>query len=425
MADPLARARGYPLPWGRDGRLARPSGVSSAIVASVFLAGSVGLFVASPSLRAADSSAAPAPVIFQSGSGRFEIAGTDATGTQRVVARADAAWRLLAAPLGLPEAFPTPVLVRLIPAKDWREASPFHVFVEAGGVVSVRIRWEDTLAEPLLQRALVQGLLMRLAVAQHGVSEHLAVPLWLEQACVGWWRTRAEAAEMDALKQRSAAITPPALGELLAWQRGESEPPERVTSAVWLLAFLQEETSRAGEWPALLSRLLGGDDPAAALAASFPGRFTDAGSRELWWRTGWHHLRQVHTLPTLEAAESREVLAGLARFVFAGDDGRDTVVPLATVLAHAAEPIAGAELNRRRTELNRVLPALHPFYRNAGLSLAEALGAAGAPAAKCEQLGATYAQDWREATELEIATTTALDRMEGARGSAAAPRNDE
>ena len=56
------------------------------------------------------------------------------------------------------------------------------------------------------------------------------------------------------------------------------------------------------------------------------------------------------------------------------------------------------------TALNRVVPALHPFYRNAGLSLAEVF----ARRASAE----AFERDWRDATELDAATSAALDALE-------------
>lgn len=355
--------------------------------------------------------AAPPPVVFQNAPGRFEVAALDAAAAERVAALAEEGWRLLAAPLGLPERFSTPVFVRLVPAAEWREAVPFRVIVEAGGVGSVRVRWSEPAPDLFLQRALVQALLMRLAVAEHGVTEKLAAPLWLEIGSVGWWQTRADAAQLDALKQESGRFDPPALADLLKWQRGDGEARSLTVGACWLLAWLQTESGRAGEWPGMLRRLLGGDDGATALAASFPGRFANDGDRELWWQTGWHHLRRTHALPILEASDSRTELAALMRFVFL-TDGRDAVVPLAGVLTHAREPLVEAELRRRAGELNRLLPALHPFYRNAGLTLTEALGARGATAGAQAARVAAFEQDWRDARELEATASAALDALE-------------
>jgi hypothetical protein len=365
------------------------------------------------------SSSEPAPVLFQSGRGRFDIAAVDAGAGRTVTGMAEDAWRFLAGPLGLPEAFSSPVLVRLVPQVEASGRAPFHTVVEAGGVVSVLIGWSDKTPEVIVQRALVQGLLLRLAVAHHGVNERLTAPLWLEHGCVGWWQTRADAARFDALKHETVRLVPPGLGELLDWRRGAEEPRAQVLGAIWLLTFLPSESGRAGWWPDVLKRLLAGENPTAVVAAAGAGHFAHEDERELWWRTGWHHLRRVRALPIPEAAESRAEVAALARFVFARDDV-DEVVPLPTVLAHASEPIVEAELNRRAADLRRLLSSLHPFYRNAGLSLAEAFDASRIRPERRGALGAAFEQDWRDALELEAATTAALDAWEKKLGTGVA-----
>ena len=372
------------------------------------LAVSLAVFAGLARAEAADAT----PVLFQSAPGRFEVAATDAAAAQGVVTLAGEAWAMLAAPLALPERFSSPIFVRLVPAADWGDPAAFRVIVEAGGVVSLRLRWGEESADKFVRRALVQALLMRLAVALHGVNEKLTVPLWLEHACVGWWRTHAEAAQLDALKQETARLAAPPLGPLLAWPRGQPEPRAQEVGAVWLLTFLQSESGKAGEWHAMLGGLLGGESPDAAVAANFPGRFLNESERELWWQTGWHQLRRANTLPTLEAAQSRMLLADAARFVFAQDDGTDVVTPLRTVLEHAREPLVDLELARRAAELGRLAGALHPFYRNAGISLTTALGTRTDVAATREGVCAAFEQDWRDATELAAATKAALDRLE-------------
>ena len=376
-------------------------------------AGPLGVFFLTGAIRCvAGAEAEPNPVMFRTAPGRFEVAAIDPLGAQQVVAEAEEAWRLLAAPLGLPEGFSSPVFVRLVPDIDWPDRAPFRIVAEAGGVVSVRVRWTEATPKNFVRRALVQGLLLRLAVAEHGIGERLTVPLWLELASVGWWETRADAAQLDALRQESAGLAPPRMDELFAWQRGEPEPRVRVAGAVWLLAFFQTESAgRTGELAGFLRRLLGGESAEAALAASYPGRFATAEERELWWQTGWHHLRRTRTLPTIEAAESRALLEELARSVFLRA-GRDEVVMLRETLAHAREPGVDADLKRRVAELNRALPALHPFYRNAGLSLAAALAARTESAEKISALCGAFEQDWRDAGELAAATAAALDAVE-------------
>ncbi len=361
--------------------------------------------------------AGPAPVLFQSGPGRFEVAALDATAAGMVASTAEDMWRLLAAPLSLPDGFSSPVLVRLVPGSDWRDAEAFRAIVETGGVVSVRIRWDEKVKAADVRHALARGLLLRLAAARHGAGPRLTAPRWLEEACVGWCETRSDAAQLDALKQESARLEPPGLEDLLSWRRKSENTRSLATGAVWLLAFLQGESGRAGEWPALLNRLVAGDEAGTALAASFPGRFGNEGERELWWETGWHHVRRARALPVLEATESRREIAALARFVFAGDE-HDVVVPLREVLAHRSEPPVAEDLGRRAAELNRLLPSLHPFYRNAGLSLAEALGAHRPEAAPTEMQCAAFDRDWRDANELAASTDDALDALERESGAA-------
>jgi hypothetical protein len=360
-------------------------------------------------LASATTAFAAAPAVFQTGAGRFEIAAADAFAATAVTSAAEDAWRTLAAPLDLPDGFSSPIFVRVVRADEWKDPAPFRVTVEPAGIVSVRL--DDIAARNAshVQRALVQSLLVRLAVARHGASAPVPPPLWLEVAAVGWWRTRGDAAQLDALKQAAKGTAPP-LVDLVGWQRGGAEPAEWCDGAVWLMAFLQAESTKAGEWRAVLPRLLAGEEPLSALAAAFPGRFHNASERELWWATGWHHLRRARGLPTLDAAESRRELETLARFVFTVGQ-HETVSVLADVVAHRRDPAVASEIARRAATLTAVLPALHPFYRNAGLSLAAVFAAGPATARERTAQVAAFERDWRDAVELEAATTAALDAL--------------
>lgn len=361
--------------------------------------------------------AEPAVVMMQSAPGRIEVAALDPTMAHAIVAEAGEAWRVLAGPLGLPESFLSPVFVRVEsePARAGgaNPVPPFRVAVEAGGLVSVRLR-SAALTPDHVRRALIQGLLLRVAVARLGVTPHLTAPLWLELACLGWWRTRVDGAQLDALKLAAGRETPPSIGALLLWQRGGDESKAWADAATWLLTFLQAESGPGREWPAFLGRLLAGDDALVALVQTYAGRYRDPTERELWWQTGFHHARRVRTLPVLEAAESRAQLASLARFVAAGaDEATDRVVSLREVMTRIGEPLLQVEVKRRAELLARLVPSLHPFYRNAGLALAEVFGPRDAkPGTLAGQL-AVFEDDWRTAVELERATTAALDRLEG------------
>jgi hypothetical protein len=370
------------------------------------IAGGVWCGAAAPAVAVAAAS----PVLSRTAAGRFEIASLDAAAAQRVRAAAEEAWRWLAEPLDLGDGFATPIFVRLVPAADWAEVAPFRVMAEPGGIVSVRLRWSEATPELFVRRALVQALLVRCGIGAHGVSERLTAPLWLEQACVEWWRTREEPAQMDALQQESAALAPPDLHSVLAWQRSDVEPRVLGVGALWLLTWLRAESTSAGEWAAFRTRILGGADPDAALADCFPGRFSDPQERELWWQTGWHHVRRVPGQPMLGIEESRLAVVELGRFVF-GVGGDDGAVPLRFVLRRAGEPPVQSVLRDKAAGLRRLLPGLHPFYRNAGLALAECLAGAPGDVARLDALVAEFEREWDDATDLERTSREALDAL--------------
>lgn len=346
----------------------------------------------------------PAPVLYQTAPGRFEIAATQADEARRTTDAAEEAWRLLSVPLGLPESFSTAVYVRVVPG-----AGPdFVAQVEPGGVVSVWLRRDEGMKDEVLHRALVRGLLLRLMVWHHGTEAGRGPPRWLEEACLGWWRTRAEPAQLDALRQESAKSAPPRLAELLHWSREQKASAELSAAAVWWLAFAQAESVRGREWPAWLRTTLAGQDGLEALASCYPGRFTNERERELWWQTGFHQHRRIRPLPLLNAEESRALIGEWARFVIARD-GRDVALSRREALTRGRERWYAAEIAHRQTELTRVLPALHAFYRNAGLSLSDALLS---QEPHRDEAWAKFEQDWADAQELEAASTATLEAME-------------
>ena len=362
-----------------------------------------------------------APVLAASLAGRFEVASVDATVAHRVAAVAEEAWRLLATPLGLPPAFPSPVFVRVVPSGTPGAPATHDVAVETGGLVTL---WLGPRAQEgrALRVALVDALLHRLGVALQGATVQPVVAPWLVLGAAGWWETRIDGARLDALREASRRRSPPELVLLLDGPRTASALEGDVVGATWLFTFLLAESGRVGEWPRLLARLLAGGDPQAMLAQTYLGRFGEPDERELWWQTGWHHHLRQRVLPGLEAEEARELLATLARFVFADEAGADRLVRLAEVLARKTEPLVAAELARRGAELGRSVAAMHPFYRNAALTLAEAfaLGAGPEIDRRREALVAQWERDWADGRALEAATVEALDRW-GGRPRGAAP----
>ena len=81
---------------------------------------------------------AAAPVIVQSSAGRFEFATVDPSAGHAVAALAEEMWRHLARPLGLPEAFSSPVFVRLLPPPGDGRVAAFEVNVEPGRTITYR-----------------------------------------------------------------------------------------------------------------------------------------------------------------------------------------------------------------------------------------------------------------------------------------------
>ncbi len=359
-------------------------------------------------VAAAQAGDAP-PVMVQSGPGRFEIAARDSAVAHALAVLADETWRALEGPLALPPGFSTPIYTRV---GEGAEADGFRSAVEPGGVVTVRLAGSAARPGRNERRALVHGLLLRQAVTWHGAAPSVTAASWLVEAAVRWCETRRDPASIDAAKYAAAQHGAPTLAEI--WAQGGAagaEAERRGWGAFWLMSFLQTETTRMGEWPALVRALAAGEAEETALPEAFPGRFGTPADRELWWMTGWHHLRRIRSLPLLESAESRDEVAARVRFVFAQEED-DIVVPLRTVLAHAGEAIVAVELKRRGAELARLAPSLHPFYRNAALSLVAVFEAAGAKPALRDAALAQFEADWRDGDELAAATRAALDAEE-------------
>lgn len=373
-------------------------------------------------IAAPPASAAAAPVLIQTSAGRFEVATVDPSSGHAVAAMTDEMWRHLEKPLGLPAAFSSPVFVRLLPPPEGGRAASFEVNLEPGGVVSLWWRG-DPGQDDLLRRALVRGLLARLAVAQRGAAASAAPAAWLEHACVAWWRVRADGAQLDLARLQTARIPPYPIAELLDWSPASEPDPVVAAAMLWLMTFLQAESGPAGEWAAFIRRLIAGMDPQAALAASYPGRFQGVAARELWWQTGWHHHRRIRVLPVQESAESRGVIDAAARFVFAADEGdADRVVPLGEVLARGAEPAVAAEIARRLATLGTITTSLHPFHLNAGLSLADAFRAAMEGSTELPGFLEKFERDRSDGVILEDASRRALDALEAKSQPAADPR---
>lgn len=340
------------------------------------LAGLVALACLHGSARAVDAApaeaakAAPEARVFYTQRGQFEIVVQDAVDAQSALALGRSVWRALSAPLGLPrEGFATPVTIRLVPAAQWTEPSPFTVTVEPGGWVGVRVRWAADSDPLFVRRAFVQGLILRQAVAWHAVGPRLTVPLWLEQACTAWSLVSERPAMMDAFQQESAGVSaPPSLRALLLWERGAVESRGWELASLWLFLQLQAEPGEPARWGRWIRGVVGGASPVDTLPRSYAGLWADAAMQELWWQTTFHHQRRLQSLPVMSAASSRSWMADRSRWL-AGREGREVVLPLGELHALRREPWVRSELQVRIGQIQSVLGALHPYYTNAAISM--------------------------------------------------------
>ena len=322
------------------------------------------------SANAVTTVAEPPPRVFYTRQGEFEIIVRDVADAQPALALGRTVWSALIGPLGLPaEGFSSPVSVRLVPADQWTEPAAFTVTVEPPGRVSVRVRWSDDVDPVVVRRAFVQGLILRQAVAWHGIGSQLTVPLWLEHACTAWSLVRERPALLDAFQQESATIpVPPPLRSLLLWKRGSVESRGWELASLWLFLQLQAEAGEASRWGGWVRGVVGGAAPLETLPRFYTGLWTDAPAMELWWQVGFHHQRRLRTIPVMTAEASRTWLADRSRWL-AGRDGREVVLTLEELQAQRKEPWVRTELTERVRQTQAILGVIHPFYANAALSM--------------------------------------------------------
>ena len=312
----------------------------------------------------------PTPRVFYTGPGQFEIIVMEAADARRVLVLGSAVWGALTEPLRLPaDGFNTPVSVRLVPASQWSAPTAFTVTVATPGLVTVRVRWETGTDANVVRRALVHGLLMRKAASWHGVTRTLTVPLWLEHAGAGLSRAKERPATRDMFQQdslRFAAV--PSLASMLQWERGGGESRERELAALWLVLQLQAESSDGTQWQQWLRGILGGAPALDTLPRIYSGLWANAADMELWWQTGFYHQAKMRSLPLMTAGESRAWLVDRSRWLGVRQ-GQELVVPLGELVRLRREPWVHRELVERSKQIRVTLPAMHPFYVNAMVSL--------------------------------------------------------
>ena len=294
----------------------------------------------------------------------------DAADARLVLVLGHAVWGALTQPLGLPaDGFNTPVSVRLVPAAQWSAPTDFTVTVETPGRVTVRVRWEGGGNSNLVRRALVHGLLMRQAASWYGATSSITVPLWLEHACAGLSRAKERPAIMDMYRQDSLRLASvPSLASVLQWGRGAEESRERELAALWLLLQLQDESIAGTQWQRWIRGVLGGANALDTLPRIYTGLWTSTADMDLWWQTGFAHQVKKRMLPVMTASESRAWLADRSRWLGVRQ-GQELVVPLGELHRICREPWVQRELGERSQQIRVTLPAIHPFYANAMVSL--------------------------------------------------------
>ena len=354
----------------------------------------------------------PAPRLFYTGQGQFEIVVRDVADAQPALALGRSVWDALAGPMGLPaEGFLQPVTVRLVPADQWTQPSVFTVTIENPGRVGVQICWSPDVEPVAVRRAFVQGLILRQAAAWHGVRPELTVPLWLEQALTLLSLVREKPALLDMFQQESAgtpAVAP--LRGLLTWERGAVDSRDWELASLWLLLQLQAEAggdfSKWGRW---VRGVTGGVSPMESLPQCYPGLWSDFIAMDVWWQVGFHHQRRVRTLPVMTAEASRFWLADRSRWL-AGRDGREVLLSLAELRELRDEPWVRAELSTRHGQIRAVMGLIHPYYANATLSLGKLYESARKGDAKqFDEARTDFERDAVEGRDLEETVTAILN----------------
>lgn len=380
----------------------------SAVALTLAMAGT-------PGLRAQEAVTAETvredPRVFYTKAGQFEIIVAAVEDAQPALALGRSVWGALSGPLGLPaEGFSSPVSVRLVPAEQWSEPAVFTTTVEPGGRVSVRVRWAADVDPVIVRRAFVQGVILRQAVAWHGASPKLTVPLWLEQACTAWSQVRERPAMLDAFQHESAGIpVAPPLRALILWERGGVESRGWELASLWLFMHLQAEPGEAWRWGTWLRGVTGGAEALDTLPRTYAGLWTDAAAMELWWQTGFHHQRRVRVLPVMTAEASRAWLADRSRWL-AGRDGREVVLALSELEGLRKEPWVRAELEARGRQTQSVLGVIHPYYANTAISLGRLYEAAAKGSEKqFKEALEAFKRDALDGRELEDEVGAMLD----------------
>ncbi|AHF89405.1 hypothetical protein OPIT5_03105 [Opitutaceae bacterium TAV5] len=364
----------------------------------------------------------PMPAVYTTAPGRFEIVSYDAAAGHAGLAWGNAAWAALARPLGLPPAWREPVRVWLVPAEQWTAPEPILVTTEINGLVRARIRRapEGNHLDLDVRRGLARALLVRQAVSWHGAARPLTIPLWLEYACAQLILESARPAMYDAWRQEAGELDLAPRLEVLLRRGAPGQPadaaslPPFAAAAKPLMAWLESSVGRRDRWFDFLRRLTAGDDPAKTLADFCGERWADNRERELAWQTGFEIERGRKQLPLHTPAESRLWLRDYYWLAARNRDaGRDVQLAPDDLYAVRQQPWVSESVALRLSLLEPQIPAIHPFYRNAALSLGRIWTAVRDGKEKDFHAAcAAFVEDMNIARDLEDETADLLDAAE-------------
>ena len=357
------------------------------------------------------------PLVFYTGKGQFEIIAIDEAAAQEALILASVVWRALAEPLALPPAgFSSAVAVRLVPGTKWKGPAAFSVAAEPGGMVGVRIGWDEKTDMRSVRRALVEAILLRQAVAWHGAAQRATVPLWLEQACIALSEVRERPAMLDAMQQESAHLKPPSLETVLRMERGAAASRGCELAAFWLFQYLETEAEPdALRWTGWLRTIMGGSDPMQVLQQTYGRMWRTPAERELWWQVGFYNECRSSILPLMSMEETRNWLADRCRWLVLRG-GYEQVLSLEDLWTFRSESWVRAGFVKRIEQLQNQLPRLHPFYRNAAISMGRMYQAAVTGDERdFKAAQKALSQDAVDGRELEDETGSALEALEATR----------
>ena len=302
----------------------------------------------------------------------FEIVAPDQASLSKTVRLAEhvarTAERLLGA--GVPARFPQRVLVRLRPEPPSESGKHYAVRTEAGGFVTLTLRWHRGLTLEQTTLALADGFLARLAILEGGPEGAARMRRWVAEAVGVESYLALRSAEVAGFWREQRATGRPDLGNMVSAKGpGPRESATAARQGYWLLKALRRSGVPRGVIGELLRGGLMGRDTRAHLR-QLP--HSGAGGADLdadqWWRERWRGMAGERRALYESMDASREWIAAMADF---GDyGGEDATPPNLRELWERREAPALREILRARRELIGLrLERVNPAYFNAARSL--------------------------------------------------------